>query len=95
MHRIQALLLSALALGITVAAQAADPQHGQALYEENCTGCHGTEIHTRADSIIYSYAALKNRIAFCESMAGAGWSEQDFADVAAYLNQEFYKFDEQ
>ena len=78
---------------ITVArARAGDAERGQKLYEQSCRQCHGTEIHTRKETIIFSYNALINRIQFCERMANAHWQPQDFADVAKYLNDTFYHF---
>ena len=35
--------LAALALGMTVPAQAADAAHGQELYESRCGGCHSLD----------------------------------------------------
>ena len=62
------------------------------LQVQSCQRCHDDSIYTRKDSIIYSYKALVKRVHFCESMAHAGWNENDFNDVIAYLNQRFYKF---
>ena len=74
------------------AGDAPDPEHGRQLQVQSCQRCHDDSIYTRKDSIIYSYKALVKRVHFCESMAHAGWNENDFNDVIAYLNQRFYKF---
>ena len=73
-------------------AQAADAKRGQELYQANCTRCHDTSVHTRPNSIIHSLDGLKKRVQFCESNARLNWSPDQIEDVAAYLNNTFYKF---
>lgn len=91
--------LLALASGHAGAASAADPKEGQKLYEQHCTRCHihlmggdGTAIHTRKDSIIHSLTALQQRVAFCSTQIDAHLFPDEEADIAAWLNQKFYKF---
>ena len=80
-----------LMLGVPLA-QAADARQGQALYQANCTGCHDTSIHTRPNSIIHSLDGLEKRVQFCETGNRLQWSAAQIEDVAAYLNESFYKF---
>ena len=93
------ILVIAGLLALAPLAYAADAKNGQALYEANCTSCHvklmgGDKyaIHTRPNSIIHSLDSLKKRVKFCESSNGINWNDTQIDDVAAYLNEAFYKF---
>jgi hypothetical protein len=82
---------SLLLLSTTVAVQA-EPDRGETLVKQSCQRCHDNSIFTRPNSIIFSLSALKKRVRFCESMAHAGWSGQDYEAVVEYLNRTFYHF---
>jgi mono/diheme cytochrome c family protein len=98
----QIVLFAAALLSIT--AQAApfakgDPTVGKALHDKACIRCHasmlggdGSRIYTRADRKIKTPQQLAARIAACNANTGAGWFPQDEENVAAYLNQQYYKF---
>jgi mono/diheme cytochrome c family protein len=90
-------LSSVSALGF--AAGKPDPKRGQALVEKSCVSCHvsmyggdGSEIYLRPDHKVKNYAQLASRVAVCNANSGAGWFPEEEADVAAYLNQKYYKF---
>ena len=89
----------------SVAAQAAtpvakgDPKAGKALHDKSCASCHvrmyggdGSKIYTRADRKIQNKQQLAARVAGCNANTGTGWFPEDEAHVAAYLNQQYYKF---
>jgi cytochrome c len=91
--------LLAVASGGAFAADAPDVAQGKKLYEQHCTGCHirmlggdGTTIHTRKNSIIHSLSALQQRVAFCSTQINAHLFPEEEADIAAWLNEKFYKF---
>ena len=76
-----------------------DPKVGKALHDKACISCHasmfggdGSGIYTRADRKIKTPQQLAARIAACNANTGAGWFPQDEENVAAYLNQQYYKF---
>ena len=76
-----------------------DPAIGKALHDKACIRCHasmyggdGSRIYTRADRKIKTAQQLAARIAACNANTGAGWFPQDEENVAAYLNQQYYKF---
>jgi mono/diheme cytochrome c family protein len=76
-----------------------DPAKGQALVQQRCMSCHvskfggdGAGVYTRAEHRITSPQALVTQIAHCSEGAHAGLSADQQRDVAAYLNQAFYKF---
>lgn len=79
-------------LFITCSAMADEAIDAKSLHQQTCQRCHDDTIYTRPDSIIFSYSALVKRVHFCESMADAGWSEQQLNAVIDYLNQRFYHY---
>lgn len=76
-----------------------DPATGKALHDKACISCHasmfggdGSKIYTRADHKTKTAQQLAARISGCNANTGAGWFPEDEAHVAAYLNQQYYKF---
>lgn len=76
-----------------------DPKAGKALLEKSCMSCHigmfggdGSKIYTRADRKAKTPQQLAARISGCNANTGAGWFPEDELNVAAYLNQQYYKF---
>lgn len=91
-YRHLTIMFLACSLFFSVSSALAKPDRAETLVKESCQRCHDNSIFTRPNSIIFSYSALKKRVHFCESMAGAGWSEKDINDVIDYLNHNFYHF---
>ena len=54
-----AALAASMTLSLNAAAEAPD---GQALYQDNCTKCHGSEVYTRADRKVTSEDALHTQV---------------------------------
>ncbi|MBU1396313.1 MAG: cytochrome c [Gammaproteobacteria bacterium] len=89
-----------LASGVHAAPVAkGDPKTGKGLHDKACISCHasmlggdGSEIYTRADRKIQNTQQLAARVSACNANTGAGWFPEDEAHVAAYLNQQYYKF---
>ncbi|MDO9466605.1 MAG: cytochrome c [Thiobacillus sp.] len=76
-----------------------DPKAGKTLHDKACVSCHvsmfggdGSKIYSRADRKVQSAQQLAARISGCNANTGAGWFPEDEAHVAAYLNQQYYKF---
>lgn len=76
-----------------------DPKTGKGLHDKSCTSCHagmfggdGSKMYTRADHKVKTAQQLATRISACNANTGAGWFPEDEAHVAAYLNQQYYKF---
>ncbi|MDH5217875.1 MAG: cytochrome c [Gammaproteobacteria bacterium] len=67
-------------------------EQGESLLLENCYGCHGEDIYSRPERMIKSYSSLVQRVRFCSLQRNLAWFEEDIEDVAAYLNDEFYRF---
>ena len=70
-----------------------DIENGKTLHDANCKRCHQESIYTRENSLIHSYAELRERISQCELSAELTWFDDEVDDVTAYLNQAFYKFE--
>jgi mono/diheme cytochrome c family protein len=86
------LLLDASAYGADVAA-------GRALHDKSCIACHASLmkgkpslIYTRPDRRIQTYQGLVAHVSRCAATVGVDWSEASVKDVAAFLNQTYYKF---
>ena len=84
-----AALAAGLCLSLNVSAQEAD---AHALYTDNCTKCHGTEVYTRADRKVTSKGALDTQVRMCEQNLGLKWFDEEIDSVATLLNKEYYKF---
>jgi hypothetical protein len=70
---------------------AADVQRGRLLYETYCIACHTTQAHWRDKHIVGSWADLLYQVTRMQKNAGQDWSSAEISDVAAYLNEIFYK----
>lgn len=70
----------------------ADAAHGAEIVGEKCTSCHTTEVFTRADHKVTSMEQLDGQVEMCGGAAHL--SDDDKADVKAYLAGEVYAFGE-
>ena len=89
-HYKVAFMLMALFVASTTFAS----DRGELLYDNHCQGCHSKAIHTRIDRQATSPELLR---AWVMSMAihnKLGWSEEEIADITAYLNRSIYRFTE-
>ena len=98
------LVLFVLAVSLALSARAdpfanADPTKGKMLAEKSCVACNsskfggdGSQIYTRPEHRVKSAEQLLRQVTRCSQAANTDWSKRDIADVAAYLNQTFYKF---
>ena len=77
-----------------------DLANGKNIDQQKCYACHakktgfgnGDMIYTRSDSKVKSVANLKKMVGLCNTELRLDLFPEDEADVAAYLNQQFYKF---
>ena len=77
----------------------ADTAIGAKLHDKHCRSCHtqmfggdGSAIYTREDHKVRSLDALVQRVRFCATQVNANLFEEEELDIAAYLNQTYYKF---
>lgn len=101
----KALLLAASMIVLTSHAAEpwgkADPKAGKALHDKACIACHvrlyggdGSKMYTRDGRILSTQLDLLQRVATCNAQTRAGWFPEEEAEVAAYLNQQYYHFKE-
>ena len=91
-------VLSALISAPTLATP--DLANGKTIDQQKCYACHakksgfgnGDMIYTRSDSKVKSHADLKKMVGLCNTELRLDLFPEDEADVAAFLNQQFYKF---
>ena len=78
----------------------ADPKAGKQAYEEaKCSACHnarmggdGDRMYTRPERRVQDARSLLKLVRFCVDQTGASVFPEDVEHIAAYLNQQFYKF---
>ena len=79
----------------------ADIAAGKALHEKNCISCHassfggdGSGIYTREYAKVKTSKGLVAQVRTCNTNIGLKWFEDEELNVAAYLNQTYYKFEQ-
>jgi mono/diheme cytochrome c family protein len=77
----------------------ADPKAGKVLHEKQCVACHarlyggdGSQMYTRDGRVLMTKLDILQRVAACSSQTNAGWYPEEEAEVAAYINQQYYHF---
>ena len=77
-----------------------DVATGKTLHEKNCISCHassfggdGSGIYTREYTKVKTSKGLVTQVRNCNTMLGLKWFEDEELNVAAYLNQTYYRFD--
>jgi cytochrome c553 len=77
-----------------------DLQAGKALHDKACISCHarmyggdGSKMYTRDGRMLSNKLELLQRVASCNSSINAGWFPEDEGNVAAWLNKQYYHFD--
>jgi hypothetical protein len=102
MKTILAIVAAMLVIGTAAAAPfpKGDPKTGKTLHDKaKCDACHASmmggnasRLYTRAERKMKSADALLKQVQFCAAQVGAQWFPEDEQHVAAYLNQQYYKF---
>lgn len=91
-----ALILAAagphVAAGDPAPAPATPQDKAEALVNEYCIKCHGSEVYTRPDRKVVSRDGLDRQVRRCETALELKWFDEDIADVAEYLNHHYYRF---
>ena len=102
------VILTMLLLSVS-SAYAADADNGAELYHEvelertirgeqytdaNCETCHAASFYLREDRKVTTLSKLEPMVEGCNTNLDVGWFPEDVSDVAAYLNREYYKFEQ-
>ncbi len=92
MHKL--FILPLLAACLPGLASAADLQAGQSLHDGKCVSCHGSEVYTRADRRVSNASSLRQQVQRCDTNLELGWFDEEINNVAHYLNESYYKFEQ-
>lgn len=102
MKTITATLLTSLLATTALASDPwgdADAKAGHEKHQEKCVACHvrlyggdGSKMYTREGRVLSTKLDVLQRVAACNSQVRSGWFPDEEAEVAAYLNQQYYKF---
>lgn len=65
---------------------------GELLYVTHCNACHTYEIHWRKQKLVIDWASLVDQVRRWQAGMGLGWTDEEVADVARYLNAVHYGF---
>ncbi|WP_067869558.1 hypothetical protein [Neptuniibacter marinus] len=68
--------------------------HGEAHTDANCETCHDSSLYMSEQRKVTTFAKLEAFVEGCNTNLDVGWFPEDVADVASYLNKEYYKFEE-
>jgi mono/diheme cytochrome c family protein len=73
-------------------AAAADAQRGRVLYEGACMGCHAESVHGRQKREATDFESVRRWVRRWAANLGLKWTDEELADVAAHLNERYYRF---
>ncbi|MDM8567743.1 hypothetical protein QUF74_19115 [Candidatus Halobeggiatoa sp. HSG11] len=66
---------------------------GKELHNSECvSSCHTPKLYTSENRKVKDFAHLNTFVQMCATNLDKSWFEEDVADVANYLNTEYYKF---
>jgi hypothetical protein len=88
-----ALFTGLAASAFAAQVSAGDAIDAQALVQEHCTSCHGSEVYTRSDRRVNSFDALQSQVRMCEQNLELTWFDDQVDAVTALLNQQYYNFE--
>jgi len=69
-----------------------DASRGELLYATHCIGCHNTQVHWRDKKLVSDRASLRSAVRHWQGFSGLGWTDDDVAEVARYLNALYYHY---
>ena len=76
-----------------------NPKEGLETHQKQCADCHigrfggdGSKIYTRADRRVKNPSSLSQMVTTCNAMLGNNLFPEDELHLAAYLNNQYYKF---
>jgi mono/diheme cytochrome c family protein len=67
---------------------------GELLYTTHCIACHTTKLHWRDEKLAKDWASLNSQVRRWQKNSELKWSDDDIAEVARYLNANYYHFSE-
>lgn len=73
-------------------AQTPSVERGRALYENHCTVCHTSRVHTRVNRISASRADVREIVEKWQTQEKLLWGSQEVDDVVEFLARTRYQF---
>lgn len=67
---------------------------GELLYATHCIACHTTQMHWRDNRIATDWPSLTAQVRRWQGTASLAWTERDILEVARYLNDSIYHFEQ-
>ncbi|MCE9661714.1 MAG: cytochrome c [Burkholderiales bacterium] len=67
---------------------------GELLYTTHCVSCHTTQMHWRDKRSAKDWSSLKFQVRRWQDAVSLGWSDSDIQEVARYLNESIYRFEQ-
>lgn len=84
--------LAAALATLVPAAPVLAQSRGELLYSTHCIACHTEKVHWRERKLVTDWTSLRAQVWRWQADAALGWNDGDVAEVARYLNEEFYRF---
>jgi mono/diheme cytochrome c family protein len=69
-----------------------DATRAELLYSTHCIACHSAQVHWRDKKLVTDWASLQSEVRRWQEVSGLGWSKEDIAEVARYLNALYYRY---
>ena len=104
-HWLTSILLLAV-IGFAPVKAEVNVENGKQLHELKCASCHATDgsmpypklikrdiEQRKVKRKIANYGSLNTQVQACATNLNIDWFPEDVANVAAYLNAEYYKFE--
>ncbi|HSN20717.1 MAG TPA: hypothetical protein VLS49_08570 [Usitatibacter sp.] len=88
-----ALAAFTVALALAAPAYVPDAARGRSLYELRCGECHSESVHGRPHRVARDIDEVRVWVRRWSDHLHLGWRDEEVADVAAYLDATYYKFD--
>ena len=82
---------TAVLLGACLSPPVLAQSRGELLYSTHCIACHTEQVHWRERKLVADWTSLRAQVRRWQADAALGWSDDDVAEVARYLNEEFYR----
>lgn len=69
-----------------------EASRGELLYSVHCIACHTAQVHWREKKLVTDWTSLQSEVRRWQGLSGLGWSNEDIAEVARYLNVLHYRY---
>jgi mono/diheme cytochrome c family protein len=69
-----------------------NPNRGELLYSMHCIACHTEQVHWRDKKLAKDFQSLRAEVHRWQKLSALGWSDEDIAGVARYLNTLYYHY---